>query len=303
MPGADAVLLLAFGGPTRPEEIRPFIAAVTQGRPIPPERLEEVAHHYELIGGRSPLNALTFKQAEGLRRALGRVPVYVGMRVWEPLIAGTLAQMTLDGVRSALALILAPHATEASRERYVTAVDAGRAQLGARAPAIRYAPSWHVHPGFVAAWVDRIRTALATLPAEHRDDAVVVITAHSIPSAAAATSPYEREIAATAEAVAGAAGRARWQIAYQSRSGNPRDPWLEPDVNDAFRTLAAAGTRAVVAAPIGFVCDHVEVLYDIDVEARATAAKLGLAFARAETPNDHPQFIEMLADVVRGQLR
>jgi ferrochelatase len=291
----DAVLLIAFGGPTRPEEIRPFLENVTRGRRIPPERLDAVVHHYELIGGRSPLNELTFRQAEGLRRALGRTPVYVGMRNWEPYIATTLATMALDGVRRAAGVILAPHTTESSRERYLEAVDAGRAALGPRAPAVEYVAAWHVHPLFVDAAADRIRAALATVPAGAR----VVFTAHSIPLSDAERSPYASEFASTARAVAARLGDPPWELAYQSRSGSPHDPWLEPDVNATLERLAAEGSRAVVVAPIGFVCDHVEVLYDLDVQARATAQKLGLAFARAATVNDHPLFVRMLAELVR----
>jgi ferrochelatase len=297
---ADAVLLLAFGGPTRPDEIRPFLDNVTRGRRIPAERLESVVHHYEQIGGRSPLNELTFRQADALRRALPALPVYVGMRNWSPYIADTVAEMTMAGVRRAVGVILSPHANEASRERYVETVAAARATAGPRAPEIVYPPTWHVHPRFVEAIADALRAALARLPDDRRDAARIVFTAHSVPVATAATSPYEREFLETARAVATVAGVAHWQLAYQSRSGNPRDPWLEPDVNDALRAAAAAGVRDVVAAPIGFVCDHVEVLYDLDVEARATAATLGLGFVRASTVNDHPAFIAMLADVVRG---
>ena len=301
MPPADAVLLIAFGGPTRPQEIRPFLENVTRGRRIPPERLDEVARHYEAIGGRSPLNELTFRQAEALRRLLGTIPVYVGMRNWEPYIADTLAQMALAGVRRAVGLILAPHAAESSRERYTEAVDAGRAALGPRAPAVEYVGSWHVHPLFVETVADRVTAALEALPAALRADAALVFTAHSIPVSAAEGSPYVAQIEASARAVAGRLGRASWEVAYQSRSGSPRDPWLEPDVNVTLARLAAAGTRAVVVAPIGFVCDHVEVLYDLDVEARATADRHGVALARAATANDHPLFVRMLADVVRGQ--
>jgi ferrochelatase len=292
----DAVLLLAFGGPTRPEEIRPFLANVTRGRPIPPERLEAVAHHYEVIGGRSPLNGLTFRQAEALRRALGTVPVYVGMRNWSPYVAEAVTQMAMDGIGCALGLVLSPHANEASRERYVEAVSEARASVGPRAPAVRWAPTWHVHPRFVEAVAERVAAACATVSA----DAPVVFTAHSVPLATAAGSPYAREFGETAAAVAAALGLRRWQLAYQSRSGRPQDPWLEPDVNHVLRTLAAEGIRDVVVAPIGFVVDHVEVLYDLDVEARQTARTLGLGFARAGTVGDHPAFVATLADVVRG---
>ena len=292
---ADAVLLLAFGGPTRLEEVRPFLENVTRGRRIPPDRLEAVAHHYELIGGRSPLNALTFRQAAALRGVLPGLPVYVGMRNWDPYIADTIGEMAMAGVRRAVGLVLSPHANEASRERYVETVDLARAALGARAPEVVYPATWHTHPRFIAALVDCLRQARARVsPA-----APVVFTAHSIPTASADASPYVRELGETAQAVADALGLARWQLAYQSRSGNPRDPWLEPDVNDALRTLATEGVREVIVAPIGFVCDHVEVLYDLDIEARATADALGLGFVRAATVNDHPEFIAMLADVAR----
>jgi protoporphyrin/coproporphyrin ferrochelatase len=301
---ADAVLVIAFGGPTRPEEIRPFLDNVLRGRPVPPERIEDVVHHYELIGGRSPLNDLTFKQARALEAALKigdtPLPVYVGMRNWEPYLADTLARMADDGVRHAIGLILSPHATEASRERYMQPVNAARATLGARAPGIRYVDPWHVHPLFVTAVADAVVAALVTIPVPRRAEARLVFTAHSVPVAMADASPYVAEITASSRAVAERLGRPRCQVAYQSRSGNPRDPWLTPDINDALRALAAEGVHDVVVAPIGFVCDHVEVLYDLDIEARATAESLGLGFVRAGTVNDHPLFIRMLAEVVRA---
>ncbi|MCW5889009.1 MAG: ferrochelatase [bacterium] len=293
---APAVLLIAFGGPTRPDEIRPFLANVTRGRPIPPARLEAVVRHYEEIGGRSPLNALTFRQADALRARLPGVPVYVGMRNWAPYLADVVAEMARDGVGDALGLILSPHASEASRERYVEAVAAGCTALGGRAPRFTWAPSWHVHPDFVAAWVDMVGAALAAVPA----GAPLVFTAHSIPLAAAAASPYVQEIQASAAAVTAALGGRPWRLAWQSRSGNPRDPWLEPDVEDVIRELGADGVRHLVVAPIGFVCDHVEVLYDLDVAAQKTARAAGVTLVRASTPNDHPHFVRMLADVVRS---
>jgi len=299
---ADAVLLVAFGGPTRPEEIRPFLADVARGRPIPPARLEEVVRHYEAIGGRSPLNELTTRQAERLERTLKAIgtplAVYVGLRHSTPRIADTLARMAADGRRRAVGAILAPHASEASRERYLADVAAGRAALGARAPEVAWIRPWFDDPLFVTAIADAITASLVTLPAVRRREAVLVFTAHSIPAAAAARSPYAAEVEATARLVAARLGRTRWQVAWQSRSGDPRDPWLEPDVNDALRALARDGVRDVVVAPIGFVCDHVEVLYDLDVEAAATAAGLGLGFARASTVNDHPLFVRLLAERV-----
>jgi ferrochelatase len=299
VPAVDAVLLIAFGGPERMADVRPFLDNVLRGRPVPRERYEDVVHHYELIGGRSPLNAYTMAQAAGLRDALAAVdtplPVYVGMRNWSPYIADTLARMHADGVRHALGIILAAHRTEASWERYRGAVDAGRAALGAGAPTVTYAGAWFDHPLFIETMAVRTRDALAEAP-----EAPLVFTAHSIPVPMAGESPYVRELETSARLTAAAVGRDQFTLAYQSRSGGPRDSWLEPDVNDVIRECAARGERAVVVVPIGFVCDHVEVRYDLDIEARATAESVGVRLIRAETANDHPTFARMLAAVVRA---
>jgi len=270
---------------------------------IPAERIEEVVRHYETIGGRSPLNEITLRQAARLETALRAdgppLPVFVGMRNWAPYLADTLARMTEAGMRQAIGVILAPHEVEASRTRYLETIDAARAALGPRAPTMRYVAPWYAHPLFVTAVADAVVAALVTIPAARRAAAPLVFTAHSVPVAMASRAPYVEQLTASARAVAERLGRARWQLAFQSRSGSPREPWLEPDVNDALRALAADGAEDVVVVPVGFVCDHVEVLYDLDVEARATAQQLGLGFVRASTVNDHPVFIRMLADLVR----
>ena len=303
MSAVDAVLLIAFGGPERPEDIRPFLQIVTEGRRIPPERLEEVAHHYEAIGGRSPLNALTQRQADALRGVLaaeGRpLPVRIGMRNWHPFLHETLAEMKDRGIHRALGIILSSLQTEASWDRYVQDVAAAREKVGPDAPEVVYAPTWGTHPLFIEAMADRARAALDTIPSPRRPDARLVFTAHSVPVAMAAGSPYAEHLAGAAGLVAERLGRTDWSLAYQSRSGSPRDPWLEPDVGDVIRRLAAAGARDVVVIPIGFVCDHVEVLYDLDVEARTVAASCGIGFHRAAAANDHPTFVAMLADLVR----
>jgi ferrochelatase len=297
----DSVLLVAFGGPSAPEEIRPFLEIVAHGRRIPPERLEEVAHHYEAMpGGRSPLRALTEAQAAGLRAALGgTLPVYVGMRNWHPFLHDTLAEMTARGHRRALGIILSSFRTEASWERYAADVTAARARTPG-APEVVLAPPWFEHPRFVAAVADGVARALAGVPVGARAATPLVFTAHSVPVAMASASPYVADFTATARAVAASVGHARWSLAYQSRSGNPRDPWLEPDIGDVIRGLAKDGVRHVVVSPAGFVCDHVEVLYDLDVEARAIAAEHGVTLHRAPAVNAHPEFIAMLADLVRA---
>jgi ferrochelatase len=295
----DSVLLIAFGGPTAPSEIRPFLDNVTRGRSIPRERLEEVAHHYEAMpGGRSPLRALTDAQAAGLRARLGgRLRVYVGMRNWHPYLHEVLAAMADDGGRRALGVILSAFRCEASWERYMADVAAARERVAA-APEIVYAPPWFEHPRFIAAVADRVRAAFGEVPPAERDRTPLIFTAHSIPRPMAETSPYVADFGAAATAVARRLGHARWLLAYQSRSGGPRDPWLEPDVNDTIRDLAKAGERRVLLVPIGFVVDHVEVLYDLDTEARAIAARHGVAYHRAAAVNDHPEFIELLAELV-----
>jgi ferrochelatase len=302
----DSILLIAFGAPERPEDIRPFLEIVTAGRRIPAERIEEVARHYEAIGGRSPLNELTRRQAAALRGALAREdvarPVYVGMRNWHPFLHETLAEMKDAGHRRALGIILSSFQTEASWERYVADVAAARDKVGPGAPEVVYAPAWADHPLFIKAMAERVEEALAAIPSPRRGQARLLFTAHSVPAAMAAGSPYAAQLEGVARVIAGRLSHARWSLAYQSRSGSPREPWLEPDIADAVRALAREGVTDVVVAPIGFVCDHVEVLYDLDVEARDVARGLGVQFHRALAANDHPLFIAMLADLVARRL-
>ena len=304
--GHQAVLLIAYGGPTAMHEVRPFLDNVLRGRPVPPERLETVVHHYELIGGRSPLNEITLRQARALEaelRAHGPpLPVHIGMRNWKPYLRDALTTMAAHGVRQAVAVIMAAQQSDASWDRYQREVAEARAQVGAAAPEVVYVDEWHAHPLFIAAMRDSLAAAVEQVPAERRAAAVLVCTAHSIPTAMAATAPYVGQLEDAALLVADDCGLDRWQIAYQSRSGNPRDPWLEPDILDVLRSLAADGVRDVVLLPVGFVCDHVEVLYDLDIEARHVADALGVRLVRAATVNDHPLFIRMLADVVRTRL-
>ena len=295
----DAVLLMAFGGPESPDEIRPFLERVTAGRRIPPARLAEVAHHYEVIGGRSPLNEITRRQAEGLRQRLARdgadVRVYVGMRNWHPFLEEALAKIRADGRRRVSGIILSTFQTEASWDRYIGSVEAARAAAGA--PVVEYAGAWSHHPLFIRAVADRVAATIDAMPPACRD-APLVFTAHSIPRTMADDSPYAAQFRDASRRVAERLGRSRWTLAYQSRSGNPNDPWLEPDVCESIEGLARDGERAVVVVPIGFVCDHVEVLYDLDVEAREKAEALGLKFHRAPAVNDHPLFMDLLAGLV-----
>jgi protoporphyrin/coproporphyrin ferrochelatase len=295
----DAVLLIAFGGPTRREEIRPFLERVTNGIPIPPQRLEEVARHYEAVGGKSPLNETTFRQVNALKNVLNdRLPVYVGMRNASPFFSETLKRMADDGVKRALGFILSSHRTEASWERYQSNIADARAELGDTAPTVDYCDGWHEHPLFVQTWAELIQAALSRIEAEKQKSTAVIFTAHSLPTAMAASSPYVEQVESSARLIAAKLQHPRWSLAYQSRSGRPTDPWLEPEIGQAIRNHAANGDKQIVVAPIGFVCDHVEVLYDLDIEAKKIAADLGVALIRASCPNDHPTFIRMIAEII-----
>ncbi|HEY1233145.1 MAG TPA: ferrochelatase [Candidatus Binatia bacterium] len=302
----DAILLVAFGGPSAAEEIRPFLERVTEGIRIPAERIEEVAHHYEAVGGKSPLNEITYRQAAALQTALSalniQTPVYVGFRNVDPFFVDTLKQIRDAGGRRVLGFILSSHQTEASWERYQKNIADARAAIGEQAAQVDYCAGWHDHPLFVQSWTERIEAIFSQLPIERRHSTPIVFSAHSLPVAMAARSPYEAQLRDTARLIAKSLNSSQWLIAYQSRSGRPTDPWLEPDIENIIRKLAAEGHNAVVVAPIGFVSDHVEVLYDLDIEARKIAEDLRMQFHRVACPNDDPTFIRMIADVIAQQL-
>ncbi len=302
----DAVLLLAFGGPTRPEEVRPFLDNVLRGRPATRDRYDEVVRHYEAVGGASPLNRLTDRQAQGLRTLLRQqgpeLPVYVGMRHWHPSIEETLAAMSRDGRRRALALVLAPHRSEASWDVYLRAVAEAREHLGPSSPAVDYLPPWSDHSMFIEGLSARIAEALAGIPEQNRSRAAIIYTAHSLPVGMTGAAEYARSLARTAELVSRRLRIPTWSLAFQSRSGRPVDAWLEPDIADHLRDLSRRGVRGALLAPIGFVCDNVEVLYDLDVAARAVASGLGVGYFRAPTLGDHPAFLGMIASLVRDAL-
>jgi ferrochelatase len=305
----DSVLVISFGGPQGPDDIRPFLANVLRGRRVSPERVEEVAHHYELFGGVSPITEMTQRQAAGLRARLAAaghpLPVYVGMRNWHPLLPDTLRAMHRDGARRAVGFIAAAQHSYSSCQQYRENVAAARAELRREGHDVdvTFVGSWYDHPLFIAANADHVRAALGRLPPDARAQARLIFTAHSIPTSMAASSRYEAQLRESARLVAAAAGVDDWALVYQSRSGRPGDPWLEPDVCDYLRLEKAAGLVAAVLCPIGFVCDHVEVLYDLDREAANVCRELGLPMARAETVNDDPLFLDMMADVVLRTIR
>jgi len=303
----DAVLVIAFGGPEGPADVRPFLANVLRGRRVPAERVEAVARHYELFGGVSPLTAITRRQADGLqaRLAAGGVdlPVYLGMRNWHPLLPDVLRTMAQDGVRRAIGFVCAAHRSYSSCTQYRENVAAARASLREQGLAdveVFYVGDWHTAPGFVDANAEHVAGALAKLPDDVRAAARIVFTAHSIPASMAQRSLYERHLEESARAIAARLETDNFALVYQSRSGRPEDPWLGPDVGDYLRDEHANGLQAAVLCPVGFLCDHIEVLYDLDVEAATICRDIGLPMVRASAVNDHPKFIQALTDVVKA---
>ncbi|HEX7745067.1 MAG TPA: ferrochelatase [Micromonosporaceae bacterium] len=308
----DALVVVSFGGPEHPDDVLPFLANVTRGRGVPPERLAEVAEHYQHFGGISPINQQCRDLLDAIRADFAAhgldLPVYWGNRNWHPMLADTVAQMRDDGVRRALAFVTSAYGGYSSCRQYQEDIAAARAAVGPSAPVIDKLRQFWDHPGFVEPHAEAVRAALATLGAARPATTRLVFTAHSIPlSAAAAAGPeggrYEAQLRETAGLVAAAAAPdLPYDLVWQSRSGPPRVPWLEPDINDHLAALADAGTTAVVVSPVGFVSDHLEVVWDLDTEAVATAKRVGLDFVRAATPGTHPRFVAMVRELVAERL-
>jgi len=288
----QAILLVSFGGPERPEEVIPFLENVLRGRRVPRERMLEVAEHYYHFGGKSPINDHCRELIDALSRAVP-LPVYWGNRNWRPMLADTVRQMAADGVDRALAIATSAYASYSGCRQYLENIAEARAEVGPTAPVIDKLPPFAGHPLFVEATTDRVRTALEQSP-----DARLIFTAHSVPLSMSASCPYADQLHDTATAVAAALGRSEFDFAWQSRSGPPTQPWLEPDILHRLRQLAAEGVKEVAIAPIGFLSDHMEVLYDLDVEAAAVCRDLGMNMVRAETVGAHPAFIRMLAELI-----
>ncbi len=298
------MLVIAFGGPEKPEDVRPFLINVSQGR-IPEERLESVARRYELFGSKSPVTEVTFLQAQALKATLKNqgmpLPVYVGMRNWHPLLVDTVRQMSRDGVSLAVGLIMSVYQSKSSWDQYQTDVANAIAKAGVNL-SVEYTGPLFDHLGFIEAASNHIMQCMEQLPTPDRQAAHILFTAHSIPYNDPQVELYARQVDHSATSVARKLDHANWQPAYQSRSGRPQDPWLEPDVNDVLRELGARGVKHVVAVPIGFVSDNIEVLYDLDIEAMETARQAGITLLRARTVSDHQVFIDALADLVRKVL-
>jgi ferrochelatase len=312
MASYDAFLLVSFGGPERPDDVIPFLRNVAAGRNIPAERLEQVAGHYYRFGGVSPIN----QQCRDLIAAVAKdfaargvhLPVYWGNRNWNPYLADTLATMAADGVTRALAFVTSGYSSFSSCRQYRGDIEAAQRQVGDGAPQVDKIRQYFNHPGYIASFAAAATDAIRSLPDGTGDRFDLVFTAHSLPLAMAESSgpmggAYQAQLAEAARLVAAEIGYKRpWFLAYSSRSGPPSQPWLEPDINDLLAARADAGTRAVVVVPIGFVSDHMEVKFDLDVEAGQTAQELGLALARAVTPGTDPRFVSMITELVCERL-
>ena len=291
MSSYDALLVVSFGGPEKREDVIPFLENVLRGRNVPRERMLEVAGHYYHFDGRSPINDQNRALIAALREAVD-IPVYWGNRNWHPLLADAVRQMRDDGVRHAVAFATSAFASYSGCRQYLEDLDRARGAVGDGAPRIDKIPPFFDRPGFIEAMTDRVRAALAELPKGR-----LVFTAHSVPVAMAQSSPYVAQLEKACTLVAAGVDRRGWKLVFQSRSGPPDQPWLEPDIHDYLRQIHSD----VVIAPIGFLSDHMEVIYDLDTEARAICDALGVRMVRAATPGTHPAIIRMIAGMIEDE--
>ncbi len=302
-PPYDALLLVSFGGPEGPEEVVPFLENVLRGKNVPRQRLLEVAEHYGQFGGVSPINAQNRQLKQAIEAEFAShgisLPVYWGNRNWHPLLAETIGQMAQEGVRQALAFVTSAMSSYSGCRQYRENIAEAQQVVGERAPAIDKLRVFFNHPGFIEPSIAHAARAFDELPPEHRAGATLLFTAHSIPLAMAENCRYEAQLREACRLVAKGLGRDEWELVYQSRSGPPQQPWLEPDIGDRLHQLHEEGTlRAVVVVPIGFISDHIEILYDLDIAAREICEQLGVPMARAATVGTHPRFVRMIRELV-----
>lgn len=302
----DALLVVSFGGPEGPRDVMPFLENVLRGKNVPRERMLEVAHHYEQFGGVSPLNAQNRALIAALERELAergpKLPIYFGNRNWHPLLPDTLRAMRDDGVRRALAFFTSAYSSYSSCRQYLEDIERAQREVGPDAPRIDKLRAFYNHPGFILPMVERVREALSRIAPERRAAARLVFTAHSIPLAMAAGCRYEEQLDEAARLVAEALAHEHWRVVFQSRSGPPTQPWLGPDICDYLRDLRAAGATDVVVVPIGFLSDHVEIVFDLDTEARQVGEELGLNMVRTQTVGSQPDFVRMIRELIVERL-
>lgn len=305
-PSYDAFLLVSFGGPEGRDDVIPFLENVLRGRNVPRERMLAVAEHYYHFDGISPINSQNRELIAALKAEFARdgitLPIYWGNRNWHPLLTDTMAQMKADGVRRAIAYFTSAFSSYSGCRQYRENVLAAQELIGADAPQVDKIRVFYNHPGFIETMVDRVRTALEAIPSERRSATRLIYTAHSIPDSMAANCNYVKQLAESARLVSATLGYDDFALTYQSRSGPPTQPWLEPDIGDYLKSAAAEGIKDVVVVPIGFVSDHMEVMFDLDHEAQEIAHASGLNMVRAGTAGSHPRFVRMIAELVRERI-
>ena len=303
----DAVVVVSFGGPEGPDEVMPFLENVTRGRDVPRERLEEVAEQYlTTSGGVSPINEQNRALVEALQRELSDhgidLPVYWGNRNWQPFLTDTVAQMADDGVERSLAFVTSAYSSYSGCRQYREDIETARAEVGGRAPVIDKIRQFWNHPGFIEPFREGLTAALDRLDPDQREQTRLVFTAHSLPLSMAATSDYQTQLDDAVALVAEVAPELERDLVWQSRSGPPQVPWLEPDICDHLRALADDGIDTVVVVPIGFVSDHQEVRFDLDTQAAEVADELAMTFLRVPTPGTHPGFVTMVRELITERL-
>ena len=307
----DALIMVSFGGPEGPDDVLPFLENVLRGRNVPRERMLEVAEHYQHFGGVSPINAQNRALIAALEqefREIGlKLPIYFGNRNWHPLLADTLRQMQADGVRRALAFVTSAYSSYSGCRQYRENIEVARQQVGPDAPVIDKLRVFYNHPGFVEPMGELVRESLQAIPWERRATTKLLFTAHSIPQAMSDNCNYVRQLTEAARLVAGTVSDCgladnAWQLVFQSRSGPPTQPWLEPDVRDALKAAQTSGTTDAVVVPVGFISDHMEVMFDLDVEALELSQEIGLHMVRCPTVGTHPRFVRMIAELVQERM-
>jgi ferrochelatase len=298
----DAILIVSFGGPEGMDDVMPFLENVLRGRNVPRERMLAVARRYELFGGVSPINDQNRKLVAALKRELDangpHLPIYWGNRNWHPMLADTMRRMADDGIINALAFVTSAYSSYSSCRQYLEDIARAQEAVGATAPHVDKIRAFYNHPGFIQANIDSGRNALEKIPESRRSATQIAFTAHSIPRSMADNCEYEEQLQEASRLVSEAVGHDLWTLVYQSRSGPPTQPWLEPDISDYLRALKDDGTTDVVIAPIGFVSDHMEIVYDLDTQARQLCEEMGMNMVRASTVGTHPAFIGMIRELI-----
>lgn len=302
----DAIFVVSFGGPEGVDEVVPFLENVTRGRNIPRERLEEVGEHYFMFDGVSPINAQNRALIDALRAELDEhgidLPIYFGNRNWAPYITDTMQQMKDDGVKRAITFFTSAYSSYSGCRQYRENIVEAQGIVGEDAPRFDKIRVFYNHPNFIEVNAEAVQKALDEFPAAERDGVHVAFTAHSIPMGMARNSDYEVQLQEAARLVAEAVGIQNWQLVYQSRSGPPQVPWLEPDIVDHVEALHEQGVDKLVIAPIGFISDHMEVMFDLDVEAKDKADELGMKMARAGSAGTHPRFVSMIRELIQERM-